>query len=324
MSVKIAVVIPTYRRPDLLRRCLEALAKQVFPVDAYEVIVVDDGRDFQTKVVVESFNTRFNGSPTFRYLQPNGTRGPAGARNRGWRATQAPVIAFTDDDTEPAPEWLQEGNAAMHGEVAAVGGRLVVPTSAHPTDHERNTRGLEDAEFATANAFVWRHALVKVGGFDERFTRAWREDSDLQFTLMQQCGPVMWAPQAVVVHPVRKVPWGFSIRQQANVFFDALLYKKHPRLYRLKIKPDPPWLYYGIVGATLVALLCGLMGWGMAAALALILALLGALNFSFTRLRDADHTPSHVAEMICTSLVIPFLAVYWRIRGAIHFKVVFV
>lgn len=324
MSVMITVVIPTYQRPELLSRCLQALAKQVYPTDLYDVVVVDDGRDAATRAVVDAFNQHFKGAPAFHYVQPLGTRGPAAARNRGWRTTQAPLIAFTDDDTEPMPNWLHEGSLAMTQDVSAAGGRLIVPVPSHPSDHERNTQGLENAEFATANAFVWRSALEKIGGFDERFTRAWREDSDLQFMLMRQCGPVVWAAKAVVVHPVRDVPWGFSLKTQKNVFFDALLYKKHPRLYRTKINPGSPWRYYLIVASAVLAVALWSLGWPRAALVLGLLAWFGVMRFALKRLHNASHTPAHVAEMLLTSLLIPFLAIYWRVRGAIHFKVMFI
>lgn len=318
---KIAVVIATYRRPALLRRCLEAVLAQDIGAAHYEVVVVDDGRTDDTREVIADLARRTQ--VPLRYLQPHDTRGPAGARNRGWRASNAPLIAFTDDDTVPAPSWLREGCRAMTKQVAAVGGRIVVPLPERPTDHERNTQGLERAEFATANVFVWRAALHAVGGFDERYTRAWREDSDLHFSLMQICGPVGRACDAVVEHPVRPAPWGVSLRQQANVYFDALLFKKFPKLYRIKVRPRPPWLYYAVVGCTLGALLAWPAGdpslaWSLAGA-----ALLGLLWFAEQRLRGASHTPAHVAEMLVTSLAIPYLAIYWRLRGALRFRVPF-
>jgi hypothetical protein len=57
----------------------------------------------------------------------------------------------------------------------------------------------------------------------------------------------------VVEHPVRPERWGVCLRQQKNVFFDALLYKKHPKLYRERILHAPPWDYYLIVALTLAA-----------------------------------------------------------------------
>ena len=183
------------------------------------------------------------------------------------------------------------------------------------------TRGLESAEFVTANAFVRRSALLTVGGFDERFQRAWREDSDLQFRLMRDAGPVARSEAPVVLHPVRPERWGVCLRQQRNVFFDALLYKKHPQLYRERILRRPPWNYYGIVALTLAAPLLGVLDVPGSAAVSLLLALIGVGHLAVQRLRRTAHTPAHVLEMVLTSALIPFLSVYWRLRGAIHFRV---
>jgi glycosyltransferase involved in cell wall biosynthesis len=324
LEPQIAVVIPTCRRPALLRRCLEALLQQSLEPRAYEVIVVDDGRSDDTREVIDELAARDANAPRLRYLRPgDGAHGPAAARNVGWRASAANVIAFTDDDTVPDRDWLLEGLRALGPESVAASGQVVVPLDGPLTDHARNTQGLAAAEFVTANAFVRRAALAEIGGFDERFTRAWREDSDLQFTLMERCGTVTRAARAVVAHPVRPAPWGVSLSQQRNVSFDALLYRKHPRLYRARIRRRPPWHYVAIVGSALAALLAGLLG---APALALGLAALslaGMLAFAVYRLRGSARTPAHVAEMLVTSCAIPFLALYWRAVGVWRFRVLF-
>jgi glycosyltransferase involved in cell wall biosynthesis len=325
VTLRVSVVIPTYLRPDLLLRCLGGVLAQRLPPGAYEIIVVDDGHDEATRVAVE----RLAATPTpvrLRYLRPVRGRGPAVARNAGWRAAKAPLVAFTDDDTVPQPDWLLEGERAMtlHPDWSAACGRVVVPRAAvPPTDHELMTLGLERAEFVTANAFVRRAALLRVDGFDERFRRAWGEDSDLQFRLMQTAGPVGRAADAVIHHPVRPERWGICLRQQKNAFFDALLYKKHPQLYRERIHPAPPWNYYAIVGLVGAALVLGLAGAFAAAGVALVIAVALMLTFALRRIGPTSHAPGHVVEMLATSAVIPFLSVYWRLRGALHFKVLF-
>ena len=70
-----------------------------------------------------------------------------------------------------------------------------------PTDYELDAAGLASAEFATANVFVERAALMRIGGFDERFTSAWREDSDLQFALIEAGFVLARADDAVVLIP---------------------------------------------------------------------------------------------------------------------------
>src|SRR5437868_11172920 len=98
---KITVVIPTYRRPMLLYKCLSALKKQVFPPDQFEVIIVSDGPDDSTETVVQCFD-----NAPFRYLATAMKSGPAAARNFGWQNASGDLIAFTDDDTLPDPLWL--------------------------------------------------------------------------------------------------------------------------------------------------------------------------------------------------------------------------
>jgi GT2 family glycosyltransferase len=327
-SLDISVVVPTYRRPALMARCLQALLAQTLAPDCFEILVVDDGHDEATRAMVESHAAR-TAQPRIRYLRPPSGRGPAVARNCGWRAAQAPVVAFTDDDTQPDADWLQQGLAALmlHREWVALAGQVKVPRAAadpdqRPTDHELMTRGLETAEFVTANAFVWRDALERVDGFDERFLRAWREDSDLHFRLLR-IGGVGRAPQALVWHPVRPERWGVSLRQQRNVFFDALLHRKHPREYRERVRPVPPWDYYVIVALTLAAPGLALAGWPRLAALGLAAALLLILRVTWRRLRATSRAPGHVLEMLATSAAIPFLSVYWRLRGAWHFRTPF-
>lgn len=323
----ISVVVPTYHRAALLRRCLDALLAQRIEPDAFEIVVVDDGREDSVRELVLGIGEWIR-APQVRYLRPVHGRGPAGARNRGWRAANGALIAFTDDDTIPDPDWLAAGARAFESNRhwVALSGQVVVPRAdAHrpPTDHERMTRGLETAEFVTANAFVWRTALEAVGGFDERFTRAWREDSDLQFRLLKQVGPVGHCPQARVVHPVREETWGVCLRQQRNTYFDALLYKKHPRLYRERIRRVPPWDYYLIVFLCLAAPLLWAIDAGDFAHAAVLVAALLVARLAWQRLRRTDRSLRHLLEMAATSAVIPFLSVYWRLRGALRFRVLF-
>jgi glycosyltransferase involved in cell wall biosynthesis len=324
-ALQVSVVVPTYRRPELLSRCLDALLAQTLPPEAYEIVVVDDGHQGATREIVQALAQR-PAAPALHCLWPASGRGPAVARNTGWRSARAPLVAFTDDDTVPAPGWLAAGVAAMraHPDWIALAGRVVVPLHhpRRPRDHERMTQGLETAEFVTANAFVRRTALMHVGGFDERFTAAWREDADLQFRLMD-VGVIGRADAARVVHPVRAERWGVSLRQQRNVYFDALLFGKHRRRYRERIRRVPPWDYYAVVLATIAALLFAATAQASAAGAAAAVAALLVLRLAWRRLRGADHSPGHVGEMLATSTLIPYLSVYWRLRGALHFRVPF-
>lgn len=317
----VSVVIPTRGRPDLLGRCLRALVAQRFDPSRYEVIVVDDGPDAATREVVQE--AVLEGGPEVRYLAAGRGGGPAEARNIGWRAARAHAIAFTDDDCVPSRSWLAAGLDALGVGVEGACGQVVVPIPDTPTDYERDFAGLRGAEFVTANCFYRREALEAVGGFDPRFRIAWREDSDVFFGMLERGFSLAYAPGALVLHPVRPAPWGISIRQQRRNLFNALLYRKHPRLYRQRIQSLPPLRYYAMVAFLAVAVFAALSGMTSLALLGLSAWVLGTAAFSLRRLRGASRATGHVVEMVVTSALIPPAAVFWRLLGAARFRVPF-
>lgn len=322
--ILVSVVIPTKNRPELLARCLAALVDQTADPASFEIVVVDDGDREDARTVVETISRRDDRPiPSIEYRRTQGSRGPAAARNVGWTAARGKIIAFTDDDCVPDPGWVASGAGALNDGVAGVSGRIVVPLPSPPTDYELNVAGLEIAEFATANCFYLREALTSAGGFDERFTMAWREDADLFLTLLEQGRSLARAPEAVVVHPVRPARWGISLAQQRKSLFNALLYKKHPHLYRQRVQPAPPWHYYAMVGSLLTAIASAALKWRELAAASGAVWLLLAGCFCRRRLQRTAATPGHVTEMVVTSLLIPPLAVFWRLRGAIKYRALF-
>lgn len=324
MTAHVSVVIPTYKRPHLLDRCLGALIAQNFPATQFEIVVADDaGGDLASWRVVQRRRDETVRGPRLRYVRVKGRHGPAAARNCGWRAAMGVTIAFTDDDCVPAADWLQEGLRALGERRAAVWGRIVVPLPEHPTDYERDAAGLASAGFVTANCFCRRDVLQAIGGLDENFTAPWREDTDLYFSLLEQGYEVAQAPRATVIHPVRPASWGASLRQQRKILFDALLYKKHRTLYRARIRPQPRWDYYG----TSALLLGAGAGWALDSPNLLLATSLGWLavtaRFCYARLRGTSRRPAHIAEMAFTSALIPPLAVFWRLVGAMKYRVMF-
>ncbi|MFL5814754.1 MAG: glycosyltransferase family 2 protein [Bdellovibrionia bacterium] len=325
-AVRVSVVLATYRRPDLLERCLRALDRQTLDPSQYEICVADDAGLASTREQIEGLAREFRA--TLKYISVTGSHGPAAARNRGWQASRGPLIAFTDDDTIPDPSWLENGlRAVERPDVVAASGCVVMPLPDVPTDYERNESGLCRAEFVTANCFVRREALEAVGGFDERFRMAWREDSDLHFSLLRYAEArgfqLTRAKDALVVHPVRPAKWGVCLSQQKKSLFNALLYKKHPELYRARIQALPPLRYYLILFFILLALMgAATSSYRLLVFSAWAWAMLTA-SFAIQRLCGTSWSPSHIAEMFFTSALIPPLSVYWRIRGAMKFRVPF-
>jgi GT2 family glycosyltransferase len=320
----VSVVVPTWRRPALLERCLAALAAQTLAPQHYEVVVCDDGPDDATRQLVARFSDaqRARGL-SVRYVPVRTTQGPAGARNAGWRCARAPLIAFTDDDTVPDPRWLEAGIRAMARGADAASGNIVVPLRARPTDYEADTGHLAHAEFATANVFVSRAALAAVHGFDERFTAAWREDSDLHFKLLRAGRVLVQAADATVVHPVRPARWGVSLSQQRKSQFEALLYRKHGALYRARIGRPLPLRYYAILLALLAAAVGAVQRAPVAAGAGAFIWLALTAQLFALRMRGRSRHWRHIAEMAVTSMLIPLLSIYWRLYGAIRFRVWF-
>lgn len=324
----ISIVIPTYRRPALLMRCLEALFRQqlqpVVKALSYEIIVVDDGNDQATKAAVT--NIIEPDGVSIRYIGQPIRRGPAAARNRGWQSAQSDFIAFTDDDCIPDKDWLQQGVDALQQGAQVVTGQMRVPLKHTPSDYERTTAFLETAEFVTANCFCRRSVLEQVGGLEESFDIAWREDSDLQFKFIRYHIPITRRPEAIILHPVRPAPWWASLKEERKNKYDALLYKRHPELFRERIPTYKGLvqLYYSIVLSFLVTLLALLAGVQLVSILASIIWLLNILILVVKRLSGTSHSWQHIGQVLLTSLATPFLSVYWRLYGAVKYRVLYV
>ncbi|MBA4167511.1 MAG: glycosyltransferase [Chitinophagaceae bacterium] len=325
MQKKISVVIPTYRRPYLLGKCIEALTMQQFELNDYEIIIVSDGPDQQTHDLLNNLEHLIH--PFIQYISLVHNSGPAAARNAGWHSANGRLIAFTDDDTRPDKYWLaslwKNYQEMKEPEYVAFSGKVIVPLPEEPTDFELNTAHLETAAFVTANCACTKAALEALDGFDERFTTAWREDSDLEFRLMEKNINIDKIEDAVVVHPARKAKWGISIKEQKKTMFNALLYKKFPLLFRKKIQQGPAWNYYVTISGILILIAGLIFRSGILAITGASVYLLFTVQFIFKRLTATSRSARHVSEMVLTSMVIPFISVYWTIYGAIKYKVIF-
>lgn len=312
----ISVVITTDKHQSLLSRCLKALNRQKIEKEVYEVIVVNADEDLKIeKRIRRAF-------PNVRYYSLKENKGYAAARNYGWLTAKGKLIAFTGDDCIPDKNWLHEiyNNYNNETEIAFTG-RVQVPLPQFPTDFELSIAKNAEATFSTINCICSKASLIKVGGFDERFKMVSRADSDLEFKLLSEKVSIIKLNSAIVIHPVKKASWGISIREQKKSMFNALLYKKFPILYRQKNTDEPPYYYY-----LMILLFLGMI-YGIVSANFFILetTLLGYssffLWFTFKRLKKTSRRVEHIAEMLVTSMVIPFVSVYWQWYGAFKYKV---
>ncbi|HSL11801.1 MAG TPA: glycosyltransferase, partial [Actinomycetota bacterium] len=245
MTTDVVIVVPTVGRPSL-RGLLRSLADED-PELLERTIVVDDRRDPAAPLDV----------PAGIRVVRSGGHGPAAARNAGWRAADAAWIAFVDDDVLVTRGWaaaLRADLARAADDVAGSQGRIEVPLPADraPTDRERNVHGLEGAVWATADMAYRRDALLAVGGFDERFPRAYREDVDLALRVMD-AGWRLTRGTRRVVHPVRSAgPW-ISVAQQAGNADDALMRRLHGPRWRERARARRGRLRWHVVAVAAAA-----------------------------------------------------------------------
>jgi len=327
MKPDISVIIATLQRTDLLSRCLKALVDQDIDGNRFEIIIVTDGPDQPTMQFMKNWLNTYMGKVTINCISLPAKKGPAAARYAGWRKALGELIVFTDDDTVPLPGCLHQywlAYTPYRNTAIAFSGKIKVPLQGMPTDYEMNTWRLEEARFVTANCACSKKALEQIGGLDEEFTMAWREDTALEFDLSEKNIPIVKVPEAVIIHPVRTATWGISIKEQKKGMFNALLYKKHTGLFEKSQMERTPRYYYIITLLLLLALLFSLYNniQLTAACLSIWLALTGW--FAWKRLRNTKRNFTHIAEMVFTSAVIPVLSVYWTIYGAIKFKTFFI
>lgn len=226
----VSVVIPTRDRPEGLRRVLDALEGQTIR-EPFEVIVVDDqSREPPTTVVADRpFEVRL--------LKGEG-RGPAAARNAGWRAAAATVVAFTDDDTLPAPSWLAGAAklAAKTNEFVGIEG----PTTTEPFDPllQHSVFATGPGAWLTCNIAYRREALEAVDGFYERFPAAHCEDLDLGLRI-SRLGPMAFDEGMTVEHTVRSVTLGHHILNGRIITSETVLFHRHPDRYQQEVRRRP-------------------------------------------------------------------------------------
>jgi histidinol-phosphate phosphatase family protein len=312
-----SVVVPTIGRRslDLL---LRAISSSEGPAPA-EVIVVDDRKSPEHPLVI--------GSDLGAEVVRGPGRGPAAARNLGWRRTTTPWVVFVDDDVVPGRTWRAELVADLEnlpwqvvGSQARV--RVPGPASGPPTDWERNVAGLETAQWATAELAYRRSALEEVGGFDERFPRAFREDADLGLRMVE-AGYVIVRGERSVDHPVRDADRWISVRLQAGNADDVLLRARHGSGWRSAAGAEPGrnGRHLVTVGAAAGAAASALLGRRRRAKVFAAAWLAGTVEFAVRRIAPGPRTRPEVTTMILTSVAIPFAAVAHLIAGLVRLPV---
>ena len=209
----ITVAIPTLDRPEGLSRCLEALLMkgEILPA---EVLIIDQGRGQTGKDVVCQFQSK---SEIQIVHCPQPQLGLSAARNLASLRATHKIIAFTDDDCVPAPEWLSsiERTFASVPESDGVTGRILPLGAESPDLFPISTRTSGKQTTLQGRKFPWhagsggnfaikRDRLQEIGGYDERLGTGSpgksAEDIDIFYRLLLSGVILHYQPDVVVYH----------------------------------------------------------------------------------------------------------------------------
>ena len=201
--MRVSVIVPVKDGAVTLPACVQAIRQQQgleFGKD-YELIIVDDGSTDDTAEIARREGARV-------ISQPNA--GPASARNTGVRHARGEIVAFTDADCIPAPDWLTQILAPFENEqVVGVKGvyrtreRSLIPRFVqleYESKYER-MRHQEHIDFIdTYSAAYRRQVFLANHGFDEIFRRPSVEDQEFSFRLAGKGYWLVFQPAAAVYH----------------------------------------------------------------------------------------------------------------------------
>lgn len=240
----ISIVIPTYKRCDLLRQCLDSLLQQDYPLDRYEIIVVDDANDDNIKIMLDRLNGRH---PNLRYLAQR-HKGPAAARNLGMRFSSGEIVGFIDDDCLVDKDWIKLMVAAhfKNPEIAAVGGLTITSTQKSTVlasqflgncSIEIFFKGITQVIFFPTCNVSLKRRIFQAHQFDESFPFPGGEDLEFFWRLFKEGCRFVWDKKIKTVHYRDQTTRGFL--KQAYIygrgnFLVQHLHEDQPLLKELK------------------------------------------------------------------------------------------
>ncbi|NMG58312.1 glycosyltransferase family 2 protein [Geitlerinema sp. P-1104] len=232
------VIIPTYNRLPILKKCLQGLEQQQLtpPMAGYEVIVVDDGSNDGTWEWLDSYQTKICQLRCFQ--QKNA--GPAAARNLGLDQAKGDIIVFIDSDLVVTENFLQAHAQGLKQGMETLGHQRLFTYGAvintcnfdNPTAEPYKLTDFSAAYFATGNVAIPKHLLDKVGNFDTRFKQYGWEDLELGVRLKKIGVKLIKCPEAAGYHwnpafSLDRLP-SLIEREQQRAKTGVLFYQKHP------------------------------------------------------------------------------------------------
>lgn len=228
--MRVAVICPLYNEEKNTPHLIESLLKQTRRPD--EIILVDDGSRDKTAEICKKYSVQF---PFIKYFHQT-NRGPAAARNKAWKNTDAEICVFTDGDCVPDPAWIENllkpftekgaGAAAGTYKTLNTGSLLARFIGLEIAWRYRRVKGTVDVH-GSYNLAVKRKVLEEVGGFDETYPFPSGEDWDLSYKVSRR-SPIHYVPEAVVGHYHPEDFWGYMANQKRRAYDRMRVYKEHP------------------------------------------------------------------------------------------------
>ncbi len=253
--MRISIVVPTRNRSDLIGDCLEALARVQGP--DVEFLIVDQSTDLRTQALVAKVATD---DSRFIYV-PSNSVGASRARNVGIERSTGDVVAFTDDDCVPAPDWAERIRVIFRedGAASAVFGRCLPWEEVHPGERPVALKADMECHGFCGRGNPWRlghgnnmafrrQALDVIGGFDEELGPGTRhhacEDADLMYRLLASGMKAVYSPAPVIYHKQFRHGEDLWKLERGYSFGAGGFYTKHLQrgdLYMLRLILDRWW-----------------------------------------------------------------------------------
>ena len=209
---KVSIIIPVYNNAIYTYNCLKSISEKT--KEPFEIIVVDDASDDETKSILESMNN-------IKIIRNESNKGFIISCNEGAKSSEGNCLLFLNNDTIVTDDWLRALLDLMKNDgVGAVGAKLVYPNGTlqeaggivwndafgwnygrgdNPEKPEYNF--VREVDYCSGAVLLVRKDLFeKIGGFDERFRPAYYEDTDLCFSIRNWGYRVLYQPESVVIH----------------------------------------------------------------------------------------------------------------------------
>lgn len=208
---KTSVIVPVYNGEADLPELINCLQAQTYPGDRVEYLLVDNGSSDRTASVIQTaIQETASLGITLRYLQENKIQSSYAARNTGIRAVKSEILAFTDADCRPQPDWLESlilpftdsAVGVVVGEIVALPGNSLLEKHAdrHNVLSQQHTLEHPFCPYGqTANLAIRRQVLEQVGLFRPYLNTG--GDADMCWRIQRGSNWTLhFAPTAVVRH----------------------------------------------------------------------------------------------------------------------------